>query len=311
MVKDNTIGIWLYQNSGGDVLQSKLIQKLHDAGYPTVCHLDLRQAHASPHGIMCNGVNMNELALFFSYNAGQQTPYQMYLYETLDHYIPILNNFPAFALTEDKFRTITLLNHCGIPTTDFQLIALQEADILHNTLQKWGGKLVYKPVNGWGGRGLVKVESPEELEQLITVEKQKAQHPFLYVERFVDYDGTDYRIDIVDGEFVGCYGRRASKGEWRTNVTNGGSVFLREPNDEVVRLAQTAANVTGLEIAGVDLIYDRTHEQFIVLEVNGIPAFATPDQEALGLNFNERKLDMIVQLMQRKLAEAIHYDQAA
>ena len=78
-----------------------------------------------------------------------------------------------------------------------------------------------------------------------------------------------------------------------------------------MELARLAARITDLEIAGVDLIYDRTREQYIVLEVNGIPAFATPEQEAMGLNFNERKLNMIVDLIDRKLLEAFTYDQAA
>ena len=307
---NHSIGIWMYQNSGGDILQQKFVRKLQEHGYQTTCGLNLRYATANKHGIFCNGVNMNSLALFYSYNAGQQTPYQMYLYETLNQYIPTINNFAAFALTEDKFRTTTLLNHYHIPTTDFQLVSIEQADTLFTLMNLWDGKLVYKPVDGWGGKGLAKIESPEALQALID-DQLANQQTFLYVERFVDYDSTDYRIDIVDGEFVSCYGRRASPGEWRTNISSGGSVFLREPNDEVVALAKRAADITGLEIAGVDLIYDRQREQYVVLEVNGIPAFATPAQETMGLNFNERKLDMMVQLIDRKLMGAVHYDQAA
>ena len=49
---------------------------------------------------------------------------------------------------------------------------------------------------------------------------------YFYVEKFIDYDNTDFRVDIVDGEFVSCYGRKANGTDWRTNVTSGGSVFL-------------------------------------------------------------------------------------
>jgi len=123
---------------------------------------------------------------------------------------------------------------------------------------------------------------------------------FFYVEKFVKYDNTDFRVDIVDGEFVGCYGRKASKSDWRTNVTSGGSVFMREPTDEVVELAVKAAKVCGTDIAGVDIIYDLEREEHVVLEVNGIPAFATPEQEKMGLNFNKKKIDLIVDLIDRK-----------
>jgi len=65
-------------------------------------------------------------------------------------------------------------------------------------------------------------------------------------------------------------------------------------------LALKATKVTGLDIAGVDIIYDRKKEEYIVLEVNGIPAFATPEQEKMGLNFNDKKIDLIVDLIDRK-----------
>ena len=84
------------------------------------------------------------------------------------------------------------------------------------------------------------------------------------------------------------------------NVTSGGSVFLREANDEIVDLAIKATKTLGLDIAGVDIIFDRKKEKYIVLEVNGIPAFATPEQEKMGLNFNDKKIDLIVDLIDRK-----------
>ena len=42
-------------------------------------------------------------------------------------------------------------------------------------------------------------------------------------------------------------------------------------------------------------------EQYVVLEVNGIPAFATPDQEEFGLDFNNTKIEKIVDMIERKV----------
>jgi len=124
---------------------------------------------------------------------------------------------------------------------------------------------------------------------------------FFYLEKFIDYDNTDFRVDIVDGEFISCYGRKAGGSDWRTNVTSGGSVFKREAPKEVIDLAIKATKVTGLEIAGVDIIYDRKKKEYIVLEVNGIPAFATPEQEKIGIDFNDKKIELIVNLIEKKL----------
>ena len=165
-------------------------------------------------------------------------------------------------------------------------------------MKKWK-KMVYKPTDGWGGVGLTKIENQEAFDMLMPFLNQMDLR-FFYVEKFVKYDNTDYRVDIVDGKFVACYGRKAGKNDWRTNITSGGSIFLREPNDEVVNLAIKAAKVCNIEIAGVDIIYDLEKEQYIVLEVNGIPAFATPEQEKMGLNFNDKKIDLIVDLIDRR-----------
>ena len=292
------IGTWIYSNGGGDIIQDKIIAKLQERDIQTITGLNLRNAIAKNEGITCNGVNMSELDLFFSYNAGEQTQYQMYLYKALNYIIPTMNSYGAFELTEDKFQTSLVLRNSGVQTADYQLCHRDDTNQLNAIMNHWS-KMVYKPTDGWGGVGLTKIENQETLDMLMPFLNQMDLRYF-YVEKFIDYDNTDFRIDIVDGQFVGCYGRRAGGSDWRTNVTSGGSVFIREADDKVVELALKAAKITGLDIAGVDIIYDRLKEEYVVLEVNGIPAFATPEQEKLGIDFNDKKIDLIVDLIDKK-----------
>jgi len=290
------IGIWMYQNCGGKAIEQKILEGLREREINAVTNLDLAEATSFDGQILCNGIIMNQLDLFFSYNAGQQTNYQQYLYQSLSESIPTINNYHAFALTEDKFRTAHLLRRHNVSTTDHVLCNRKNIPMLKQKLQSWEGKAICKPVDGWGGRGLIKLESERDFD-LLTPYLLKQDAPQFYIERVIENDFSDYRIDIVNGQVVSCYGRQAAKGEWKTNITNGGNIMLREPNDEVIALAINAAKVTGLEIAGVDIIYDLEHEKYVVIEVNGIPAFATPEQEILGLNFNQHKIDKIVELI--------------
>ncbi len=294
------IGMWMYQNSGGVQIQKKLIDKLRERDILTIPELNLREATAKNGEIHCKGTVMEELDLFFSYNAGEQTQYQVYLYEMLNHFTPTINSFEAFNLSEDKFKTAHLLNREGINTADYMLCHRDDVAGLKDILRQWGGKIIYKPTDGWGGMGLVKIENEATLDMLMPFLNQ-TDIRYFYVERFIKYDNTDFRIDIVDGEFVACYGRKAPKDNWKTNITSGGSVILREANDEVVEIAKKATKITGLDIAGVDLIYDQEKEEYVVLEVNGIPAFATPQQEEMGLDFNDKKIALIVDLIDRKI----------
>ena len=292
------IGMWLYKNSGGDKIQDKIIEKLQERDIQTVTDINLRNATAKNGHILHNDMRIDELDLFLSYNAGEQTQYQVFLYQALNRVMPMINSYDSFALTEDKFQTSFLLRQNKIATPSFKLCHRDDTHELSAIMKKWN-KMVYKPTDGWGGVGLTKIENEATLNMLLPFLNQMNLR-FFYVEKFVKYDNTDFRVDIVDGEFVGCYGRKASKSDWRTNITSGGSVFMREPNDEIVKLAKKASKVCGTDIAGVDIIYDLEKEEYVVLEVNGIPAFATPEQEKMGLNFNDKKIELIVNMVDRK-----------
>ena len=297
-----TVGIWMYQNGGGSEIEKHLVSLLRKKGINSITNLDLNNAVGSEQGIICNNVAMADLSCFYSYNASGQSPYQVYMYEAVNHLIPTINNYRSFAISEDKFITANLLSAAGIRTAEYRLLNHIDIPLLKNTVRAWDGQVVYKPTDGWGGNGIVKIENERALDILIPfLNRLDIRH--FYLEKFINYDKTDYRIDIVDGEYVGCYGRQAPEDDWKTNVTSGGSVILREPSDALIELAIKAAKVIGLEIAGVDLLYDLDTEEYVVLEVNGIPAFATPDQERLGLNFNQTKIEKIADLIERKVEE--------
>ena len=298
MAEKRKIGMWLYNNGGGDVIGKKIINKLKERNIETLDNLNLRNATARNGNIILDKTKLNKLDLFFSYNAGEQTQYQVYLYQALSRVIPMINTYESFALTEDKFHTSFVLRNEGIQTADYRLCHRDDSAELKKTIKKWD-KMVYKPTDGWGGVGLTKIENEASLDMLMPFLNQMDLRYF-YVEKFIKYDNTDFRVDIVDGQFVSCYGRKASGTDWRTNVTSGGSVFMREANDEIIDVATRAAEACGTDIAGVDIIYDLEKEEYVVLEVNGIPAFATPEQEKMGLDFNDKKIDLIVEMIDRK-----------
>lgn len=302
MTKQATVGLWMYQNGGGQAIEDALTNRLSDLGISTLRDLNLGSACSKMGQTWCNGTIMEHLDLFFSYNAGEQTPYQVHLYEAISKAIPTINSFDAFRVTEDKYFTSTLLAREGIPTSDFRLIHRDDVAGLKKAVQDWNGQVVYKPVEGWGGAGIFKIEDERSVDVLVPF-IQRLDLPHLYLERFVNYDKTDFRVDIVNGEFIGCYGRQAPEDDWKTNITSGGRVILKEPNDRIIELSLAAANAVGADIAGVDIIYDLDANDYLVLEVNGIPAFATPEQEAMGINFNERKIDAIVKLIDQRIQE--------
>ncbi|PMH44801.1 hypothetical protein BCU68_11665 [Vibrio sp. 10N.286.49.B3] len=296
------VGLWMYENCGGKEIEQKIVSKLREREIDALTGLNLAQATAFDGSIMCNGQQLNELDLFFSYNAGQQTPYQVYMYQVLNTMMPMINDYKSFALTEDKFRTAHVLKTNGLTATDYVICSKHNLEQVRDHMKFWGGKAICKPVDGWGGNGIIKLESERDLELLLPFIHQQSA-PQFYIERVIENDYSDYRVDIVDNKYVACYGRKAAPGSWKTNVTSGGSVIKREPSPEVIELALKATKATGLAVAGVDIIYDVEHQQYVVIEVNGIPAFATPEQEAIGLDFNNTKINYLVDLIDRTVSK--------
>lgn len=301
--KRRTVGMWMYQNSGGAEIEQKIITKLAEHDIDCVTGLNLRYSEADKKGMRCMGHNLAEMDLFFSYNAGEQTLSQIYYYEQLNKLIPTINSFEAFRLTEDKFQTNMALTQAGVNCADFFLCHREEPERIRDLFKEWG-KMVFKPLDGWGGVGMALLENEHSLDTLMPFLNQMDIRQY-YIEKYIENDHTDFRVDVVDGEFIACYGRKAPEKDWRTNVTSGGQVIMREPNEEVVSLAIQAAQACNIDIAGIDLLYDREKEEYVVLEVNGIPAFATPNQEAFGMDFNERKIERIVNLIDRKTQSAL------
>ncbi|MDQ7043179.1 MAG: hypothetical protein Q9M34_06555 [Sulfurimonas sp.] len=248
---DRKIGMWMYSNGGGDKIAKKIIKQLADRDIEAINNLRLQDCISKNGNIIHKDDNLNlklnKLDLFFSYNAGEQTQYQTYLYQALNRLIPMINSYDSFALSEDKFHTALVLRDKGIVTADYQLCHRDNAQALKKIIKKWD-KMVYKPTDGWGGIGLTKIENEATLDMLMPFLNQMDLRYF-YVEKFIKYDNTDFRIDIVDGEFVSCYGRRASGTDWRTNITSGGSVFTREANDEIIKIAKEATKACGLDIS--------------------------------------------------------------
>ena len=142
------------------------------------------------------------------------------------------------------------------------------------------GDAIIKPIFGSMGHGLVRVQDPEVAFRVArALEQVKA---VFYVQRAVDHGGRDVRVFVVGGCVLGAIERRSPDGDWRTNVSRGGSADPIDLSSEWADLAVRAAAAIGADYAGVDLLPSRDGA-VAVLEVNGIPGWQGL-QRATGLD---------------------------
>ena len=83
--------------------------------------------------------------------------------------------------------------------------------------------------------------------------------------------GHDLRLVVAGGVTVGAAVRVAAPGEWRTNVSLGGSRRAAVPTAEASSLAAAAAAAAGAHLVGVDLL--PVDGGYVVLELNGAVEF--------------------------------------
>jgi RimK family alpha-L-glutamate ligase len=201
--------------------------------------------------------------------------------------VPVMNSPRAIERTIDKFYTTALLQEAGLPTPE-TVVCEGTADAMAAVLAM--GDVIVKPIFGSMGHGMVRVSDPDVAFRVVrSLEQMRA---VFYVQRAVDHDGRDVRVFVVGGTVLGAIERRASDGDWRTNVSRGGSARPFELPPEWAQLALGAAAAVGADYAGVDLLPSRDGTLF-VLEVNGIPGWRGL-QQATGLDVAGAIVDHLV-----------------
>jgi RimK family alpha-L-glutamate ligase len=194
-----------------------------------------------------------------------------------EHGTLVINSARAIERSVDKFYTTALLREAGLPTLE-TVVCEGAADAMAAIRRM--GDVIIKPIFGSMGHGLVRISDPEVGFRVVrSLEQMRA---VFYIQRAIDHGGRDVRVFIVGGRVVGAIERLAPAGDWRTNVSLGGSArpFELPPVWEGVVLA--AARAVGADYAGVDLLPSRGGEVF-VLEVNGIPGWQGM-QQATGVD---------------------------
>jgi RimK family alpha-L-glutamate ligase len=202
--------------------------------------------------------------------------------------VTIVNSPRAIERTVDKFCTTALLHEAGLPVPE-TAVCERAQDAMDAMSQM--GDVVIKPIFGSMGRGMMRVSDPDlafraarALEELHTV---------FYVQRAVDHGGRDVRVFVIGGRVIAAIEREAPAGDWRTNVTRGGSARPFDLPPAWERLALRAAAAVRADYAGVDLLPARDGSVF-VLEVNGIPGW-----QALGRATGTDVADAIVEHVER------------
>jgi len=180
--------------------------------------------------------------------------------------LEVLNGASALLAAHDKLRTAALLGRAGLPhplTTHVRTVEVPP----------FGGPYVVKPRHGSWGRDVVRCEDAHALVDCLDALSARPwfrRHGAL-VQEALPNEGRDLRVVVAAGRVVGAAERVAAHGEWRTNVSCGGTLRPVTLDDGVAELARAAASLVDADFVGVDVM--PSDGAPVVLELNGAVEF--------------------------------------
>jgi ribosomal protein S6--L-glutamate ligase len=131
-----------------------------------------------------------------------------------------------------------------------------------------GAPLVIKLLEGTQGIGVVLAETKKAAESVI--EAFMGLKANILVQEYIkESGGADIRCLVVGDRVVAAMKRQAAEGEFRSNLHRGGSASIVKLTPEERKTAVKAANIMGLNVAGVDIL--RSARGPLVMEVNSSP----------------------------------------
>ena len=184
--------------------------------------------------------------------------------------VPVINSSDSIDNVKDKLYSHQILaqSNLDIPKT---MLLKHPIDV--NFVEKHlGFPVIVKTISGSYGRGVFLCENKKQLNQLVTMAELTKKSYDIIIQEFVkDTWGKDLRVFVVNNKVVGCMMRQSTDDDFRANLSRGGEGFPYEVNEQIDWLSVESSKALGLDIAGVDLLFQ--NGGYKICEVNSNPGF--------------------------------------
>jgi len=198
---------------------------------------------------------------------------------------PYSSNTILFA--HNKFLTLLQLAKNSIPVPETYLTASN--DVANKILEKQKLPAVIKLLSGFGGQGVIIIESKDAAKS--TIETMKKLKQEILIEKFIKNHGEDIRGIVAGEEVIASYKRIAKEGELRANIKAGGKGMSFKLTGEMENTVLKAAEAIKSKICAIDLIEGK--DGIKVLEANINPGVQGIERTT-GLNVAGRIVDYIL-----------------
>ncbi len=183
----------------------------------------------------------------------------------------VLNSGRAVEASKDKLASMQILSSKNLPIPKTMLAKFPLDEKLIES--EFELPLVIKTLSGTHGKGIFLCENISQMKDLLDLlEESKRPSMNIIIQEFVSASkGKDIRIIVIGGRPIGAILRTARGGGFKANISAGGEASKMGMDKAAEWISVESAMHTGLEVAGVDLLFD--DGVYKVCEVNSSPEF--------------------------------------
>ncbi len=189
----------------------------------------------------------------------------------------VFNSAESILRCDDKSLTYLCLKEQGIPMPrtllapkTYPAVGYQDTDFVDAAGRELGFPLVLKECFGSFGQQVYLINGVESLRRKVL---SLQGIPMVFQALVQESYGRDVRLNVVGDRVVASMLRHSTNGDFRSNLTLGGSMENYQPSEAEAMLALQATSSLGLDFAGVDVLFGK--EGPLLCEVNSNPHFKT------------------------------------
>ena len=203
--------------------------------------------------------------------------------------VPLINGAEAVEACADKLQTLQLLSASGLPIPKTILAKFPvDVDVIEREL---GFPVVVKKLRSTRGAGVLLCQNREQFDDLaMLLGDVGAQTDFIFQQYIATSHGRDVRLLVVGDKVTAAMERRSLNGNFKSNISLGGTGECIEAPAEMMQLAIDAAKSLRLDIAGIDILYDE--KGYRICEANSSPGFVGLEKACL-ISVPDRILDFV------------------
>lgn len=190
------------------------------------------------------------------------------------HYLKQMGKvvFDEFLLQPDpsytKYSNAVKLSAAGIPNINTWVFMKTEEVLDH--IDQLPFPILLKPANSAQGKGIYKYD---DKESFIAYLKDKSTPIVFYpnlLQEYIPNDG-DFRVVVLGDKVVVALKKHREEENVVANMSQGNVATVVDSDKDLEELAIRTAQVLGMELAGIDIIEDKTTGKRYILEANLSP----------------------------------------